>query len=131
MQSLNAYNLKFICLCINMQCRSRQRGDKSEQISMQCFTRCAFKQHINNYQAHFWTIKAVLMTFEAFVVRKSVRLAGQPFIRPPVLQSTISSSPTIRQNFTKLHRNDFCALHFKVVQRFPFHAEIWLPRQLI
>ena len=31
MQYLNAYNLKFIHLCTNSQCRPRQRGDKSER----------------------------------------------------------------------------------------------------
>ena len=34
-------------------------------VSAQIFMRFAFKQCINNYQIHFWTINAVLITFEA------------------------------------------------------------------
>ena len=47
-----------------MKCRLRQREDKSEQVSTQCFTRCALKQYNNYYQEHFWAINAILMTFE-------------------------------------------------------------------
>ena len=49
-------------------------GDKMEYVSTQNFTRCASKQCIDNYQMHFWTINAVLMTFEA---NKSINLISK------------------------------------------------------
>ena len=52
-----------------MQCRPRHRGDKSERAITQCFTRCATKQYMNNYQ-----INAVLMTLEA---KKSVNVISK------------------------------------------------------
>ena len=57
-----------------MQCRPRQRRDKSERAITQFFARCAFKQYINTYQIHFWAINAVLMAFEA---KKSVNVISK------------------------------------------------------
>ena len=61
-----------------MQCRPRQREDKSEKVSMQFLTRCALKQYMNNYQIHFWAIKAVLMTFEAKKAVNLISKSGYP-----------------------------------------------------
>ena len=51
-----------------------------EYVFMQMFMKYVFKQCINNYQIHPWTINAVLMTFEA---KKSINFmskSGCPFL---------------------------------------------------
>ena len=57
-----------------MQCRPRQREDKSGRSKHAFFTRCASKQGITNYQIHFWALNAVLMTIEA---KQSVNLISK------------------------------------------------------
>ena len=49
-----------------MQCKPRQREDKSEKVSMQFLTRCALNQYIDNYEIHFRAIKTVFYSFHYF-----------------------------------------------------------------